>query len=628
MITRTPYSMLTSKEIKPSGWLRKQLEIQAKGLCGNLHKIWPDIRDSKWIGGDREGWERVPYWLDGFVPLAYLLEDEELIKVVKKYIDFIIEKQHGPEKGIAWEGWICPVKNIDELNAYDDWAVFLIAKMLIVYYDCSGDERIPDVVEKIVKNMRFRSVHFIPKDWASSRWFEFLITVYWLYERTGEEWMLETVDNLWYNAVDYKKIFGADWKNKKPAYEWQHRGHVVNLAMALKSDALLCRYFNTKGYSTDPDEFAEKMFSLLQEYHGTVTGHFNGDECISGKSPVHGTELCGIVEAMYSYEWLFVLTGKEKWLDRLESITYNSLPAGLSDDMWTRQYDQMSNQIACLKYEEDNTPFMTNGIEGGLFGLETNYGCCTVNFAQGWPKFALSTFVKNDNGISAAAIAPSILNFSKDGADIKITLDTEYPFNNELRYIIEASKPVNFDFEYRIPGCSKGAYVNGEYKGCGMHKISRTWEGTNEINITLNFETEIISRDNDLFSFKRGPLVYSLPIGEKWEPVEYEDENSVRKFPYCDYLISPTTDWQFAFSSTESEFKYNGLSDVPFSSKNPPCELHVKMKPIEWGYKEGLEGLCAREEPVSREAKGESVDKVLYPFGCPKLRMTEIPIIK
>ena len=60
-------------ELKPAGWLRRELEVQAEGLSGNLDKIWPDVRDSRWIGGDREGWERVPYWLDGFIPLAYLL---------------------------------------------------------------------------------------------------------------------------------------------------------------------------------------------------------------------------------------------------------------------------------------------------------------------------------------------------------------------------------------------------------------------------------------------------------------------------------------------------------------------------------------------------------------------------
>lgn len=81
------YRALTARQIKPEGWLLRQLEIQAEGLSGHLDLVWPDIRESKWIGGDKEGWERVPYWLDGFIPLAYLLDDEDLKKRAKRYID-------------------------------------------------------------------------------------------------------------------------------------------------------------------------------------------------------------------------------------------------------------------------------------------------------------------------------------------------------------------------------------------------------------------------------------------------------------------------------------------------------------------------------------------------------------
>ena len=80
------WNFYTSDEIKPQGWLKRRLEIQAQGLSGNLDKMWRDVRDSSWIGGDAEGWERVPYWLDGFVPLAYLLEDKDMIARAKKYV--------------------------------------------------------------------------------------------------------------------------------------------------------------------------------------------------------------------------------------------------------------------------------------------------------------------------------------------------------------------------------------------------------------------------------------------------------------------------------------------------------------------------------------------------------------
>ena len=138
------YSLFTTKEIKPLGYIKDQLRIQAEGLSGNLDKMWRDIRDSAWIGGEAEGWERVPYWLDGFIPMAYLLEDEDLIARGQKYIEAIIANQKE-------NGWICPCTD-DQIPAYDTWAVQLISKTLYTYFLSTGDERIPEVLYKVLKN--------------------------------------------------------------------------------------------------------------------------------------------------------------------------------------------------------------------------------------------------------------------------------------------------------------------------------------------------------------------------------------------------------------------------------------------------------------------------------------------
>ena len=100
------YSTFPATALRPEGWLKQQLRIQAEGLSGNLDKIWPDIRDSRWIGGPCEGWERVPYWLDGFTPLAWLLDDEDLKARAKRYIDGILERQ----KPDDWNYQTMPVK--------------------------------------------------------------------------------------------------------------------------------------------------------------------------------------------------------------------------------------------------------------------------------------------------------------------------------------------------------------------------------------------------------------------------------------------------------------------------------------------------------------------------------------
>lgn len=142
---------------------------------------WPDIRESAWIGGSRDGWERVPYWLDGFIPLAYLLENEDMIGRAKKYIDVIVSVQKE-------DGWICPCRE-DERTTYDTWAVLLITKVFTVYYDCSKDERIPKVIYRVLKNyytlLRTGKIRLF--DWSKARWYEGLIAINFIYQRCKED---------------------------------------------------------------------------------------------------------------------------------------------------------------------------------------------------------------------------------------------------------------------------------------------------------------------------------------------------------------------------------------------------------------------------------------------------------
>ncbi len=101
VLHRPAFEPLPLRSIKPAGWLKDQLRIQADGLSGHLDEFWPDIKESAWFGGKAEGWERVPYWLDGLVPLAYLARRPALKAKVKRSIDSILDHQHP-------DGWLGP----------------------------------------------------------------------------------------------------------------------------------------------------------------------------------------------------------------------------------------------------------------------------------------------------------------------------------------------------------------------------------------------------------------------------------------------------------------------------------------------------------------------------------------
>ena len=595
----------TSKELKPEGWLRRQLEIQAEGLSGNLHKIWPDIRDSAWIGGNCEGWERVPYWLDGFIPLAYLLQNEEMIATVKKYIDAIVSAQQD-------DGWICPCEN-GKREKYDTWATQLICKVLKVYYDCSGDERIPEVIYKVLKNyyelLKNGTIKLF--GWGEFRWFESFVSINFLYEKYKEEWIRDLAKMIKAQGFDYN-ITIENWKN--PSHKWQMNSHIVNMTMMLKSEAVSHDLLGEE-YTDN----AEKLRTILDKYNGTAFEGFTGDEVLSGIDPTKGTELCAVVEQMYSYEEIFAHTGDNKWAERLEVLAFNALPATISEDMWTHQYIQQVNQIACQK-TMIMAPWSTNGPYAHTFGLEPNYGCCTANFNQGWPKFALSPFMHNENKIINAVMLPSVLN--NNGVTIK--LETNYPFENKMHYYIDADK--SFDFVIRIPTFAKNLKVNGEKAEVKDLEFSIK---TGKTEIQLEFETipYLKERPNNLYVLQAGSLLFSVPIEYEKKMREYTKKGVERKFPYCDYEFIPKTPWNYGFADTDFEVVFNGISDVPFSQEKPPVTIKSNMQQINWGLKFPYRSI-ARKTPKATESISKVQEIELCPYGCTRLRMTEMPILK
>lgn len=600
------WKQYTARDIKPRGWLKQQLRIQADGLNGNLDKVWRDVRESQWIGGEAEGWERVPYWLDGFIPLAYLLQDEQMILRSQKYIDAILASQKE-------DGWICPVTP-EGRKTYDSWAVQLISKVLAVYYESTGDERAYHALYRVLKNyyQLLESGEISLFAYGKYRWFECCIAINLVYEKCRESWLRDLVRILKEQGADYSKNTKL-WK--KALNKWTYDTHIVNIAMMLKSEAVSCDILGEE-YT----DLAERLRDVLHRHNGTAVEMFNGDECLAGLSPIHGTELCAVVEQMYSYEQLFAYSGEAKWAERLEVLAFNGLPAALSDDMWAHQYDQLSNQIAC--YRIPGRPiYTTNFSDANMFGLEPNYGCCTANFGQGWPKLALSAFMHRDGTIINVLPIPSELKT----ADTRIAVSTDYPFKNTVTYEIDTQKA--FLFQFRIPSFAKNVTINGQpYAG---EYYSQCVDQNAHIELCLAFDVEphFELTPGGFTAAKCGSLVYAVPIKYEKLMIEYEENKVERKFPYCDYEYHPHSDWNYAYCGAELTKMEYDISDIPFSSEHPPVTLRAVVQKIDWGLEDGYELVCAKwPKSLTPLAPPEEIE--LYPYGCAKLRMTELPMKK
>ncbi|MEJ7608312.1 MAG: beta-L-arabinofuranosidase domain-containing protein [Bryobacteraceae bacterium] len=591
------FDFLPLTSVKPKGWLLRQLQIQADGQTGHLDEFWPslDQKQSAWLGGSGEGWERGPYYLDGLVPLAHLLGDPKLIAKSNKWVEWTLANQRP-------DGSIGPPKNDDW------WPNMIMLKVLTQHYEATGDTRVIPLMEKYLLHHLANAEKRPLRAWAIFRSADEAVSATWLYNRTGNPKLLELIRLL--------QAQGFNWKNhynhfvyplKVNKTEANLSSHVVNNAMAIKTSAV----FSLLTKDRSDRDAAFRLFEVMDKYHLMPQGVHGGDEHYAGRSPVQGTELCAVVEAMYSIEHLLSILGRPEFGDRLEKMTYNALPATLSADMWTHQYDQQANQVMCSRAKRD---WSTNGPDSNLFGLEPNFGCCTANFHQGWPKFIANLWMSSaDGGLAAVAYGPNEVNTTvANGVPVKITEDTEYPFRDSIRLTVEPSRATAFPLLLRIPAWAEGAtaQVNREAPASAkpgtFHRIQRQWKPGDVVLLKLPMKLRASEWYNASVAVERGPLVYALRVGEEWRKLKDYG-------PVADYEVHPKTPWNYALQidlkdpARSAQVSETPIGDYPFSAEGAPVRMKMQARRLP-GWK--LENDSAAPPPTSPVLSKEPLETV------------------
>lgn len=618
--------------VRPAGWLREQLLIQAKGLSGHLDEFWPDIAQSGWIGGEAEGWERGPYWLDGLVPLAFLLDDPELKDKVQRWMDYILA--HQQEDGWLGATYDKRVSNLRDLrpgrpthsHEYDPWPRFVLLKAMIQYYEGSADERIIPSIRRFLPRLNALLDDRVLRSWGRFRWADLVLSVHWLYERSGEPWLLKLASKLHDQGFDWRMHFERfSVRDKCLREERDLTTHVVNNAMGIKAPAV---WYRQSGDAGDRDA-ALHIIEQLDAYHGQASGVFSGDEHLAGRSPSQGTELCAVVEYMFSLEVLLSILGIPSLADQLERITYNALPAPFGPDMWTHQYVQQVNQAVC-RVAEDRV-YTSNGSDANIFGLEPNFGCCTADMHQGWPKFVSRLWMATpDDGLAAVAYGPCIVDAEVMGAPVRIEVDTEYPFDGALAITVRAQRPIRFPLYLRIPIWGKGSElrvdgVTGAPPEPGtFHRVEREWTDSTTLTLTLPMQARVEKRDNGSVSIYRGPLLFGLHIEEDWRRIGGDE-------PHADWEVHPLTPWNYALEvdmanpGATVRFERHPVSSAPFSPGGAPVTATVVGRRVpEWRLEHSAAGPVPASPMTSSEPRQELR---LVPFGASSLRIAQFPVV-
>ena len=618
------FNMLPLGSVRPAGWLRRQLEIQATGLGGHLDETWADVGpNSGWLGGSGESWERGPYFLDGLVPLAYLLDDDRLKAKAQRYIDWTLSHQ-------AADGMIGPASNNDW------WPRMVMLKALAQYEEATGDPRVIPVLSRYFAHQLEALPGRPLRDWGRFRWQDNALVVIWLYNRTGDPKLVDLAKLLHKQGFEWQADF-ADFKFTHPVTpemiklnennglgDYALSTHGVNNGQALKAAPV---WSVISGSESDRRGFAQ-MLTALDTYHGLPNGMFSCDEHFAGRNPSQGSELCTVVETMFSLEQSLAILGDAAIGDRLEKLAFNALPGTFTDDMWAHQYNQEPNQVEVSLHRK---PWTTDGPESNLYGLEPNFGCCAANFHQGWPKFAASLWMASqDDGLVAAAYSPCEVHTMIGTTAVQVVEETEYPFRGTVRITINPAASLKFPLRLRIPAWADGTTlkVNGEQQeapaSAEFARIDRTWKAGDVVEMVLPMTPKVATGFRNSLSIERGPLVFSYPIKQDWVKLRTRGMTA-------DWQVFPASEWNYALLVNEETVhsitaEEHSMGGSPFALEGTPVILQVAARKLpSWRAVDGVADLVP-ESPVESEEPKETI--TLVPYAAAKLRITAFPSLK
>ncbi|KAJ7291155.1 hypothetical protein C8J57DRAFT_1271530 [Mycena rebaudengoi] len=620
--------------IRPTGWLRDQLTVQTNGLAGHLHEFYHYVSQTDWTGGTSAYSsleEAGSYWFNAMVPNGILANNSAINAKTSQFLQYVLTHQDST-------GWLGP--EVGTTKPRFLWGrCFMFGAIQLTEFDPSLTDQVVNALYKFVQlsNTMLKSNN---TGETQTRWEDYVMVLQWLYDfhprdSTSQALLVDTMTRLKWTGVPWEKVFSKQFfpttavENTRNPFNLALTWHGVNMAEGLKALPATFRFTHNQ---SDIDT-ASLGWDLLFQYHGRPSGIYAADEYLAGLDAHRGTELCIVVPrhspmSLFRGSYLYQVIGDPKFVDRVERIAYNALPATLTGGT---QYLQLQNQI--FAGNMTNSPWANDGPYSNVFGLEPNYPCCTVNHPQGWPKFITNAFVTTPDGLSLVHVYLGPFSTSvvlASGNAVTANVATMYPFSDTVTTTITAK--ATFTYFVRIPSwvvggtiAINGAAAKAVAPANGLQAVTVP-AGTTTFVLQLPAPITTESRPHGAIAVHRGPLHYAFDIPRKQKVLATNAQQNLA----VDLQFDPTASWQYAIDPSTLKFSSSppasGVLPSPiFDSGLTPLKITATACLINWP----IAGVTfAAPPPTSPACTGAATTITLTPYGATKLRIGEFPVFK
>jgi uncharacterized protein len=534
------YQPLPLGQVKPEGWIKRQIQENLDGFTGRLDTLVPRLTmedkiygenrltkkvKSKDVGalGEAGDWqvqflwwnsETQSNWRDGYIRSAILVNDQHHLKKLQQYVDYILSTQD--------EDGYLGIYDQDLRYKFDNengelWAKSSLLRGLLAWYEYTRDQNVLSAIERAVQNVMdnypINNSHPFyskqPNVGGTSHGLTITDVLESLYRITGKEMYR-----------DYCLFLYMDFSEQTLNEDAQYAKLVNDTLMLSGHGAHTYEHLRSLAaayYASGNPELKHALDHFLEKItvETTPSGAGVGDEWIGSRkadATTRGYEYCSMHELMHSYLSLFVKSGDTGFGDGAEKIFFNAAQGARNPEE------------SCIAYlKSDNSYYMTGGLNGDVSDKnQTRYSyspvhqdaavCCVPNAGRIAPYYVQNMWLKGEHALVASLLGPSEVRTQLDGKSVVIREQTNYPFENTIQFDVTAAD-VEFALKIRKPEWAAKLSVSVDYElEDGFIVMNQQWNGTQEI--TIEFIPEVVVRQdiNNENYFTYGALVLALPI--------------------------------------------------------------------------------------------------------------------